>query len=257
MFYFKQLWSELLNLIFPPRYTCPLCGTTSKNGKICLRCRQEIINFQQQTHCNQCGRWKKFKKINYSSDKPEHDLNKTFYCTDCLSQEKVFKIARAAGIYEGNLKKAILEFKFKQQRYLAHFLGQLLVEVFWAHPAYQKVQVVVPVPLTPQRLCKRGFNQAELLAREVAKTLNLPLCLALIKVRETAPQTSLKREQRKDNLKRAFEVQKPSLIINKTVLLIDDVFTTGVTVEECSRNLLTAGANEVYVLTAATGSIYW
>jgi len=256
MSYFKKLWSELLNLVFPPLQCCPFCGIASENGEICSFCRQEIVDFQQQPHCNRCGRRRTSKKLSFSSGKVLNTLDKLFSCADCLNQEKTFKMARAIGTYEGGLKEAIHKFKFKRQRYLAQLLGPLLVNVFWTCPAYQKVQVVVPVPLTLRRLRKRGFNQAELLAREVARALNLPLFLTLVKARETTPQTGLKREQRMDNLKGAFKVERPFLVANKTVLLIDDVFTTGATIEECSRTLTSAGAKEVYVLTVATGNSY-
>ena len=256
MSYLKKLWSELLNLVFPPLPGCPFCGRVGENGEICSSCRQEIIDFQRHPRCNRCGRAQTGKKLSFSSGKILDPLDKPFNCADCLNREKNFELARAIGTYEGCLKEIIHKFKFKRQRYLAQFLGPLLVDVFWTCPAYQEGQVVVPVPLTPSRLRERGFNQAELLAREVARALNLPLHSALVKVRETTPQTSLKREQRMDNLKEAFKVEEPFLIAGRAVLLIDDVFTTGATVGECSRVLINAGAKEVYVLTVATGSIY-
>jgi len=256
MSYFKILWSELLNLVFPPSPGCPFCGRAGENGEICSFCRQEITDFQRQPNCNRCGRAQTGKKLSFSSGKILAPLDKLFNCADCLNREKTFEMARAIGTYEGCLKETIHKFKFKRQRYLAQFLGPLMADVFWTCPAYQEGQVVVPVPLAPSRLRERGFNQAELLAREVAGALNLPLCSALVKVRETAPQTSLKREQRMDNLKEAFKVEDPFLIAGRTVLLIDDVFTTGATVGECSRVLTNAGAKEVYVLTAAAGISY-
>ena len=111
---------------------------------------------------------------------------------------------------------------------------------------------IVPVPLHPKRLRWRGFNQAVLLAREVGREWRLPMDpFVLRRSRNTSPQTQLPEEERRKNVRRAFEIAAEKSVKGKSLLLVDDVYTSGATVNECSRTLMRAGAKEVYVLTLA------
>ncbi len=113
-------------------------------------------------------------------------------------------------------------------------------------------EIIVPVPLHPKRLRWRGFNQALLLGREVSRRWQIPVDpFILLRVKETAPQTQLPEEERRKNVRRAFDVNSGKTIDGKNVLLVDDVYTSGATVNECSHTLLRAGAKEVHVLTLA------
>ncbi len=120
------------------------------------------------------------------------------------------------------------------------FLGQL------------RAELIVPVPLHPKRLRWRGFNQSLLLARQVSRAYGTPVDpFVVVRRRETPPQTQLTEEERRRNMRGAFAVNSGTPIKNKTILLVDDVYTSGATVNECSRVLRRAGAKAVYVLTLA------
>ena len=227
---FSGWWEDLLNLVFPRRQVCPLCGAVSTQEDICCCCRQTMAG----------------KKI--------------FFYPESEDYERCFILACSAGSYDGVLRQAIRRFKFGGQRYLARPLGNLLAEVVDGLVSLCRLQEtcrpgeiagLVPVPLARSRLRKRGFNQSELLARQVSLILGLPLLPILRKVRETPPQTGLPRKQRQSNLKDAFGVYCSVLPVGRSIILIDDVFTTGCTASECARTLLTAGIGRVYVATVA------
>jgi ComF family protein len=115
-----------------------------------------------------------------------------------------------------------------------------------------KLNVIVPVPLHPKRLRWRGFNQSVLLGRELGRIFDLPLDPFLLQREvETPPQTQLSEEERRRNVRGAFVVNPSNSVENRSILLLDDVYTSGATVNECSRCLKAAGASEVYVLTLA------
>lgn len=159
----------------------------------------------------------------------------------------MFTRARAAGVYEDALREAIHALKFGRVRALVRPLGKVMVQTWEADAA--RVDLIVPVPLHPARVRQRGFNQSELLAREVARTLGLPMRPhALKRCRATAAQSGLGAADRRMNVSGAFEAVER---VPETVLLIDDVFSTGFTVSACARALLRAGSVAVYVLTAA------
>lgn len=131
-------------------------------------------------------------------------------------------------------------------------LGDLLQPTLKAIRREHPVDVLVPVPLHIRRLRERGYNQALILVRELNKRTGIPYQeRALVKIKDTPMQTSLKKRERGKNLKGVFEVKDPEAIQGKAVVLVDDVYTTGATVNECARTLLKAGAKQVAALTVA------
>jgi len=135
---------------------------------------------------------------------------------------------------------------------LAKSLGSLLTSFADPDFSFRPYDRVIPVPLHPSRLRQRGYNQSLLLAREVSQKYLIPLDFtSLRRVRPTPPQTQLSGAERRKNIRGAFAVQNPEPLAKASILLIDDVFTTGATVEECSKILLRAGAKRVDVLTLA------
>ena len=147
------------------------------------------------------------------------------------------------GLYDQSLRGAIHQFKYNGKVGLDRPLGVLLER---GVDSALKIDLVVPVPLSPQRLRQRSYNQALLLAREFARIKNLPVTTdLLLKVRETKSQQGLSAKERVKNLQGAFELQRT--VFGSTILLIDDVMTTGATVEACSQALLANGAEAVYV----------
>lgn len=155
----------------------------------------------------------------------------------------------AVGTYEGVLAEAIGLFKYHGKTHLAKPLGEMLLSRLDGLP---RADCLVPVPLHPQRLRMREYNQALLLCDTVGRRFNLEVIPdGLERVRETPPQIGLSLSDRRRNVRRAFVAKCPKLIEDHQVLLIDDVLTTGATVNECARALKRAGAKAVYVLTVA------
>jgi len=171
-----------------------------------------------------------------------------------------FHSARAAGIYDQTLKTAIHHFKYKGKIGLARPLGQFLYMTCLRYFNAGSVDLVMPVPLHMKKLRQRGFNQAFLLVREWKKLSASRFGAegafridgrSLVRDRQTLPQTQLTRKGRQTNVKNAFSVCDAPAVSGKNILLVDDVFTTGSTVDGCAEVLLNAGAKKVHVLTLA------
>jgi ComF family protein len=161
-------------------------------------------------------------------------------------------MARAAGTYEGALREAIHRWKYEEKTYLTAFFGEKLTEVFYQYWNSRSFDLILPVPLHSRRLRERGFNQALLLAMELSRRTRIPCSKRLLRKRfSTPPQVDLSGEEREKGVRRSFQIQKPGEIEGRSILLVDDVYTTGATVNECSRVLLRAGAKRIDVLTLA------
>ena len=172
-------------------------------------------------------------------------------------------MARSFGLYAGNLRQAILELKFRRRERLGKRLGELLIEVWMGVEELGALDspVLVPVPLHSSRQRERGFNQAHLLAeglkRRLAKEQGTatptiaPRCLW--RTRATVPQTGLSLAARRENVRGVFDVSMPGIIQGRVAVLLDDVMTTGATVDECAKVLKKSGAHKVYVMTVARG----
>jgi ComF family protein len=175
-------------------------------------------------------------------------------CVECKSEKLYFRYARAVGLYEGVLKESILLFKYKGKTGLGDKLAELMIRSLENIGWCNNIDIIVPVPLHKTRLKERGYNQAELLAIKIGKRFDIPvICNKLQRIKHTNVQTYLRKQDRIDNIKGAFQVNSGEIFCRKTLLLIDDVFTTGATVNECSRVLKQAGAKEIFVFTLARG----
>jgi len=222
-----------VDVLFPP--ACQVCQTRG-DFPLCAGCRAGFPLIRPPV-CQKCGR----------PLRGPPDL--TFTCIPCRHRRTHFAYARAAGVYDGPLREAIHALKFGGRQALAEPLGRLIAEVVATDPR-MRVDLVVPVPLHPARLRERGFNQAELLAAEVAGYLSIPLRpTALRRVRVTPAQTGLGREDRRANVRGAFRSREP--LEASTILLVDDVMSTGSTGIECAHALRHGGARQVVVATVA------
>lgn len=178
-------------------------------------------------------------------------------CSDCLAGKGYYGIARSVGIHQGGLKELVHGLKYRGRLGLARPMGRLLCDAFERHWRTDQVDVVVPIPLHVKRLRQRGFNQSALLVRAwqqaAAETAvgSTPLSCSttLVRTRCTPPQTRLSRRERRRNIRGAFKVDEQAELNGQRLVLLDDVFTTGATVEEAARVLLAAGAASVDVLT--------
>jgi ComF family protein len=179
-------------------------------------------------------------------------------CGNCIKQSRHFGKARALGLYDKTLMEVIHSFKYKEKLQLARPLEELLFSVFVKHWNIDDFDLVVPVPLHLKRFRSRGFNQSYLIVKdwpEIAGKLR-PVNFeigngALSRTAWTQPQTGLGRKERMENIKGAFSVGDESKVAGKRVLLVDDVYTTGATVDECAGAILEGGAASVEVLTLA------
>jgi ComF family protein len=170
------------------------------------------------------------------------------FCRRC--DEETFTTARACGVYEGALRASILS--LKREPSVAARLAELLFEAQQRSPL-DAATLIVPVPLHPERLRERGFNQAAELGRALAKLSGLKLDeWSLVRVLHTERhRAGMDARSRRESVEDAFEVTRPRLIEGESILLVDDVFTTGATVSACATALKAAGAREVFVLTLA------
>ena len=214
----------LVGLLAPPR--CFLCGAPlPRLWPLCGDCEQGLPRWQGAL-CAVCGR------------PVEEGID---LCRDCAVEGHPYAAARTLGPYTGELKRLIQALKYEGERALARPLGSLLAEL--VSPAR------TCVPADPVRLRQRGYHAAELLARAVARGLGLPFRPLLRKPRSTPPQVGRPRAERLTALKGAFRARRPGQ--GESLLLVDDVITTGATVAEATQTLLQAGYGEVFVLACA------
>lgn len=230
--------NAVLDFIYPPR--CSFCGCfAAVEEGICHGCLSQI-GFIERPLCSSCG--KPFL----------HEFATDHVCGECLMRKRYFTRARAVGLYTGVFRKALHRFKYQWKHCLAGPLGTLMarrMEPFLREGTYH---CLVPVPLHPRRLRKRGFNQALVLARTLSKTYHIPLHWDnLVRTRWTRSQVGLSERERRKNVRGAFAVLERARITRKAILLLDDIYTSGSTVDECSKVLINAGARQVDVLTLA------
>ena len=236
--------SHLIDIIYPPR--CHICNRflspderPHSSFHLCNSCLANLIPI---THpmCKVCG-------LPFQTSKGSDHL-----CENCLRKQPWYDFLRSPYLYSGPIMESIQRFKYNMETYLTSSLGHLLSSFAKEWIPDRKDYVIVPVPLHRRRLRERGFNQSLLLARVLASELGNQLdYLSLIRNRYTQAQTGLKKKERRKNVKGAFSVIQPSAIKDKEILLVDDVFTTGYTLNECARTLKKTGATTVICLTMA------
>jgi ComF family protein len=175
--------------------------------------------------------------------------NTNALCAVCLTEPPPYAKARAALEYNEAGRSLIARFKYGDQLHLVPTLTPWLLRA--GREVLAGADALVPIPLHWLRLLARRYNQAGLLAQAVGRETSLPVWHNLVRVRRTRPQVGLKREERERNVKKVFAVRQPQRLQGKTLVLVDDVFTTGATLQEATKTLIKAGAKEVRVLTLA------
>ena len=177
-----------------------------------------------------------------------------FKCSACCDRPPHFDMARSAARYRGQLKQALHRFKYGNATHVSVDLVPLLMGCVRAHYARAPLDAVSYVPLYPRKERERTYNQAALLAGGLARALDLPLLgNALRRVRSTDTQTRLTANERRKNIRGAFTAENPKWLDGRSLLLVDDVMTTGATVDEAAKVLKKGGAHKVYVVTVARG----
>lgn len=231
----NRLVTRLVKTVFPP--ACPVCLTTLSVGQAGPFCSTCLAGMPPLTGacCSCCS-------LPFTGSE-----NSSHLCGRCLLKAPSFNHVYAFGYYEQILRQAIHQFKFNDKVGLDRYLAGLIESVIDSSLA---VDFVVPVPLQRKSLQRRSYNQALLLARELARIRGWRVESRLLeKIRETAPQHNLSARQREQNLLEAFDVRFS--LSGEHILLVDDVMTTGVTVSVCSDVLIAAGAGQVDVAVIA------
>ena len=230
-----------LDMLYPRR--CIGCGGTTPDSfhYICWECWSDSARVEPP-FCSLCG------------DPVAGAVDHDFICYSCSAAKPAFDGARSAARYDGVVGEALRQLKYEQALWLAPDLATLLHNCIRAEYPDQVFDLLVPVPLHPVRKRSRGYNQSAVLARELARRLRHKSRPGLLKrVRPTISQTNLTAKDRLSNVTQAFQFRKGSRLAGRKVLLVDDVMTTGATVNACAKALKKGGAATVHVITAARG----
>jgi ComF family protein len=231
-----------LALLYPD--VCQVCQAepaTARDGFVGAKCWSQV-RFIRPPLCDRCG-------LPFAGE-----INTQFVCTNCHELKLHFTYARSAVAAKTMVLEVIHQFKYGQAVWFENFLADLLVRE--AAPALRggDWHGIVPVPLHPVKERERGFNQAARLARQLSRATGLPCAEGILRrLRATGTQTHLNRNQRAANMQSAFAVRAGTALAGRRIVLLDDVFTTGATTNDCARALRQAGAAEVCVWTVARG----
>jgi ComF family protein len=232
--------NDLSSVIFPPQ--CLGCADTlsSFDGKmLCRKCEGEV-HFIEGALCSICG-------TNFSYSPAGSHL-----CGDCLEKTPYFFRARAVFSYETIILEAIHRFKYKRDLSTGETLASFMADFSFPDINLADYSLIVPVPLHVKRLRERGFNQSLILARAIGKERRIPVNFSLLKRHKfTSTQTASHKKERQQNIRGAFEVTDKEKIAGQNIILVDDVYTTGATVNECAKTLIKAKARKIAVLTLA------
>lgn len=236
MGFFTNIFKSLVDFILPPH--CPICKKSLQSSHaLCPECFAQI-RFVTEPLCVRCGRPFEFQV-------PEEPL-----CGVCCTKEPLFKKARTAFVYDSFSRELILPFKHGDKTEFTPLLTTFLMRA--GAELLSETDIILAVPLHKSRLIKRKYNQAGLLAKSLSEKAHKPyLSTVLVRKKATLSQGHMRREERKHNVAGAFEVKHANLIKHKRILLIDDVYTTGATLNECAKVLLKKGAKSVSYLTLA------
>lgn len=233
----KKAYGGLLQLLYPLR--CPVCDriVTPAGEKVCLECLGKL-KLLTPPWCMKCG-----KKVGEQEE----------YCSDCRKKEHEFVRCRA--LYEyGSAASSIYRFKYGGRREYADFFGEQAAAYLGGFIRGLEPDGLLPVPLHRKRLRARGYNQSLLLARALGKRLDIPVYGNLVaRVRNTEPLKYENPQERQNNLKKAFIIRQNDVKLKK-VVIVDDIYTTGSTMDEISGVLKAAGVEEVYGVALACGA---
>lgn len=236
----------ILDLIYPRR--CPICFkiVKEKGKKICNSCRKHLI-YIKEPKCKKCS-------------KPIEQVEEE-YCIDCNRRKFSYEYGLALWVYNDYLKKSISNFKNKNKIEYSDFYVDEIIKSFGKKIKEMNVDALIPIPLHKRKHKARGYNQAEIIANKIGKSLDIKVISNLInRTMYTKPQKDLNDKERLLNLKDAFiinnkhaEKYKNKL---KKVIIVDDIYTTGSTIESCTKVLLAYGIKEVFFITLSIGKGY-
>lgn len=227
----------LLDLFYPRR--CPVCDKAVKpfGSLICEECESKM-KYIRAPYCQKCGK--------------ELKDTRAVFCHDCANREHAYDSGMALFDYL-SVSDSIYRFKYRGRQEYAAYYGERMARVLGKRILALHPDALVPVPIHEEKKRQRGYNQAEAVARELGGILDIPVETKLIKrVRKTKPMKDLSVQERQNNLKRAFKICKNDVKLN-TIIIIDDIYTTGSTVDAMARELRHAGIKHIYFAALAIG----
>lgn len=223
------------NLLFPKKLTCIFCNDeifTESAFSICKNCLT-TLPFLESHYCHVCGR-----KV----------VGNGTVCDYCASNKYNFKLARSVFVYTKQMHNVIYKLKYDNGKYLSNYLSKILYNYYINCEELNNIDIIIPVPIYKTRLKKRGYNQSELLLKNFIETNKVNTHL-VEKVKDTGSQTEKNFKERTSNLENAFEILDKTIVKGKNILIVDDILTTGSTINEISKILLKSGAKNCYGLT--------
>lgn len=224
-----------MGILYPQ--TCYFCGKICKDS-MCTECAQKV-EYVEEPRCKKCG-----KPIRYQEQE---------FCHDCTEHVFSYEEGRSIWLHKGPVRWSIYQFKYKNRRVYSEYYAEEWVRLYSNLLREWGINVIIPIPLHHKRRRRRGYNQADILARELGKRCNIPVNVrAVLRDVNTKPQKELSHKERRKNLKNVFRVTK-YWGREKNVLLVDDIYTTGSTIDSLAQVLLKEGADKVYFLTISIG----
>ena len=235
MKYIKMGSTFLLEKLFPN--VCVMCDKVALTS-LCETCKKKVV-YMKEPRCFKCGKMLAEKEREY--------------CLDCQKEERFFEAGRSIWIHKSPVAESIYRFKYKNRRVYAKRYAQEFMELYMKELSEWKIKLIVPIPLYNERKRKRGFNQAELIGQEISEQLGIPMKADFLKrVKKTKPQKLLSHHERKANLNGAFEANA-QILSRGNILLVDDIYTTGATMNMAAKVMKEAGAQKVFFFTISIG----
>ena len=219
-----------MGIIYPK--TCCFCGKVSEK-ELCKECAEKVV-YITEPRCKKCG-----KPVRYEEQE---------YCYDCQKNVHTYEQGRSIWMHKMPVSLSIYQFKYKNRRIYGEFYAKEMFRIYG--------RLIIPIPLHRKKKRLRGYNQAEIIARNLGEIMDIPVdCKSVIRNRYTRPQKELNDKERKKNLKQAFSITS-QWANYKNVLVIDDIYTTGSTIDTVTKELKSRGARKVYFLTISIGQGY-
>lgn len=233
-----NIWKNILGIIYPK--TCCFCGKVSEK-ELCDVCVKKVI-YIEEPRCKCCG-----KPVRYAEQE---------YCYDCQKITHAYEQGKSLWIHKMPVSLSIYQFKYKNRRIYGEFYAKEMARLYGNLIRFWGVEVIVPIPLHRRKKRLRGYNQAAVIAKQLGKIMGIPVdCNSIVRNRYTRPQKELNDKERKQNLKQAFTVTNKWKKY-KRVLLIDDIYTTGSTIDTVAEELKKNGVQKVWFLTISIGQGY-
>lgn len=260
--YGYQLKTFVYDLIFPPR--CIICDQITEpeegrihiacykklypvSGPVCLVCGRPVFSDKYE-YCYDCS-----KKRQQLSHQDNPDKSQTVSVMPRNNPNLPMMCGKALFLYQGDIKQTMYRFKYGNKREYAVFFAEYACSKYGKWIAQQGIEAIVPVPMYRRKQKGRGYNQAEVFAKELGVRTGLPVCRNIIRrVRDTVPQKELNDQMRKKNLENAFQIVQ-NVVEYRYILLVDDIYTTGSTAEVIAQTLQDAGVRKVFLLNICIG----